>query len=302
MGKTVGIVILNYNGLTDTLQLLESIQEKVTSVSYSVIIVDNASDNDEAGRLEDACDDRATVLRSPKNCGYAAGNNIGLRYAVDKGFENLCILNNDTVVTDDFLRDSIEYLDSHPDVAIVSPAIIDQSGKIQSMGGTYSLIKGNAYFNCVGERYEDVVKEEKDCDMVFGACMVFKASLIDLIGYLPEAYFLFYEETEWCLKAQKAGKKCVCIATHCLIHKGSATINRLGGLSEYLYERNRVVFAKRNLNGFQFLCFLVFDFCRLLYQSARYHVPFRQYFRYHLDGLKGRVDPRFPFVWINENE
>ena len=129
---------------------------------------------------------------------------------------------------------------------------------------------------------------------------MFKTALIEQIGYLPEAYFLFYEETEGCLKARKAGLECVCLANHFLIHKGSATINQIGGLSEYLFERNRVLFAKRNLSRMRFLCFLVFDFCRLVYQCAAYRVPFKRYFKYHLDGLLGRIDSRFPFIWVNE--
>ena len=96
--------------------------------------------------------------------------------------------------------------------------------------------------------------------MVFGACLVFRANLLDQISYLPEAYFLFFEETEWCLKAKKAGKKSVCLPTHFVIHKGSVTINRIGGLSEYLFERNRVLFAKRNYNPIMLIgfCFLIF--------------------------------------------
>ena len=92
MEGKLGIIILNYNGLNDTVSLLDSIWENVTRVSYSLIVVDNASENHEADFLESMYGDRITVLRSEFNCGYAAGNNIGLRYAVENGIEYLCIL------------------------------------------------------------------------------------------------------------------------------------------------------------------------------------------------------------------
>lgn len=304
MGETVGIVILNYNGLTDTIPLLESIWQNVRGVSYSLIVVDNASDNHEADYLESYYGDRITVLRASKNCGYAAGNNIGLRYAVEKGLKNICILNNDTIIYDDFFQDCIQYLDKHSEVAFVSPAILSRNQRVQSTGGTYSLTKGNAYHNNVGIEYEKIDKKVMECDLVFGACMLFKTALLDTIGYIPEAYFLMFEETEWCLKAKKQGKKCVCLTNHYIIHKGAVSIGQKGGkeLYVYLFQRNRVVFAKRNLGKLQFLYFLFHNFFSLLYQSIHKTAPFKKYLRYHIDGLTGRIDPRFPYIWINEND
>lgn len=300
--RKLGIIILNYNGLTDTINLLESIWKSVHTIEYSVIIVDNASDNCEADYLETTYGNRITLLRSMMNSGYAAGNNLGIRYAVKSGFNYLCILNNDTIITDDFFADCVNYLDNHPNVAFISPAVIGENNKIQSLGGTYSPIKGNTYFNHCGEDYNQADGREIICDLVFGACMIFKASLLDYIGYIPEVYFLFYEETEWCLRAQMQGRKNICLSNHYILHKGSVSIKRIHGLSEYLLERNRVVFAKRNLRKFEFYSFLIFDFFRLIYHRFRYQTPFIRYLKYRVDGLTGKIDERYQFIWINKDD
>jgi len=138
--KKLGIIILNYNGLNDTIQLLNSIWDTVLDIEYSLIVVDNASDNGDGDWLETTYGKQIIVIKSPFNCGYAAGNNLGLRYAIQNGFEYLCILNNDTIITEDFFSDCISYIDNHPNVAFVSPAVVDANYRIQSMGGTYSLI------------------------------------------------------------------------------------------------------------------------------------------------------------------
>jgi len=155
--------------------------------------------------------------------------------------------------------------------------------------------------NHCGEKYTQTLEKEIACDLVFGACMVFKASIVDMIGYLPEAYFLFYEESEWCLNALKCGKENICLPNHFIVHKGSVSVKRTGGLSDYLIERNRMVFAKRNLNIVQFILFLQFDFLRLLYHHIRFKTPVIRYIKYHFDGLTGNVDKRFPFIWINKD-
>ena len=300
MENTVGIIILNYNGIEDTIQLIESIRKNVSGAPYEIIVVDNASKANDADILEEKYGEGITLLRSPQNVGYAAGNNIGLRYAAKKGLQYLCILNNDTIVVEDFFRNFMQYLDLHKDVAFVGPALIDSKKRVQCTGSRINQIKAMSYNINSGIAYADLETAEISCDMLVGACMMFTRETLETIGYLPEAYFLCFEETEWCLKAKKLGKKIICLSAHYIIHKGSVSFKKLGGLNEYLMVRNRVVFARRTLSKTRFFVFLCYNTCRMVYQSIAEHVSLKKLLQYQYDGITGHVDERFPFVWINE--
>ncbi len=299
--NTIGIIILNYNGLDDTCILIESIQANVSQTPYEIIIVDNASKGNDADVLEEKYGKAVTLLRSPQNVGYAAGNNIGLRYAVSRGIRYYCILNNDTIVIDDFFPAFLRYLDLHEDVAFVGPVLVDPEMRVQSTGARIRRFKAMSYDINPRIKYDDLEQTEIPCDMLVGACMMFTRETLDLTGYLPEAYFLCFEETEWCLKAKGLGKKIVCLAPHYIIHKEHVSLKRVGGLTEYLMVRNRVVFARRNLPKPLLPLFLLYNTSRLIYQSIVDHADPKQLLKYQHDGLTGHVDKRFPFIWINED-
>lgn len=295
----LGIIILNYNNIQDTIACIESIWENVGNLGEKIIVVDNGSTNREADTLQDQYGERIVVIRADRNYGYARGNNIGLQYGQSIGLEYFCVLNNDTIICENFFFDILDYLDVHQDVAFVSPAILGIDKKVQGTGGTIKLYKGTPFYYNWQEIYEDIRGKEIVCDILLGSCMLFRSSTIQEVGLIPEVYFLFYEETEWCIKAKKLGKKSVCLTSHYILHLGSVSVKKTGGLQEYLMERNRVVFCKRNSSLAVFIVFLIYDFTRTLYQGLFQKQPLFKLIRYHSDGLFGRIDKRFPFVWIN---
>lgn len=298
--QKLGIIILNYNGLADTIALVDSIREKVNSVSYEVIVVDNASTLGDAEELERLYGQKITLIKSQRNVGYAAGNNIGIAYAAKKGIEYICILNNDTLVTEDFFLSCLQYLQTHTDVAFVGPALVDQNMIIQCTGSRIKLLKAMSYNINKGCHYDELTGKEIYCDMLVGACIMFSTEILLEIGYCPEVYFLFFEETEWCIKARKLGKKIVCLSSHYLIHKGSVSVSKLGGLQEYMMVRNRIVFAKRNLTRLQFVAFMFYNFIRTIYQCYKDGIPVSRYIHYQIDGLTGRIDERYAYIYVRE--
>ncbi|MBQ5951227.1 MAG: glycosyltransferase family 2 protein [Lachnospiraceae bacterium] len=302
MENTLGIIILNYNGYADTVELIDSIKAHVSGTPYEIIVVDNASKENDADLLEEKYGADIAVLRSPRNKGYAAGNNMGIRHAYERGLKYFCILNNDTVVAEDFFAAMMRYLDLHRDVAFVGPALVWPGGAVvQSTGSRIKRLKAMSYNLNAGAVYADLDKSEIPCDMLVGACMMFTRETLEQIGYLPEVYFLCFEETEWCLKAKDLGKKCVCLPEHYIFHKESVSMNKQSGLFGYLVVRNRVVFAKRTLPLPLFLVFLFYNTCRLILQSFVFKRNLKEQLRYQHDGLTGKIDKRFPFIWIGED-
>lgn len=108
-----------------------------------IVVVDNASTDQSVRMIREEFGDRIILLQSDKNVGFAAGNNIGIRYAIEHGAEYICLLNNDTELTCDAVRPCIEHLHKNPQLSFVGPAVVDYySHKVQSTGGHIHLLKG----------------------------------------------------------------------------------------------------------------------------------------------------------------
>lgn len=257
----VCIVILNYNNCEDTIECVQSLRSAINSEKYKIVIVDNASTNDSVSKLNNILSP-IEIIVSSENRGYAHGNNIGIKYAEQAGYEYICILNNDTIIDVDFIETCKNELKNSAQVAFVSPALVEykDNNLIQSTGGDIFINKGIVTLKNHGARRIEL-PPKIESDYIGGACIMFRTSILKNIGYIPENYFLFFEETEWCYKAQKMGYKNICLTDSYIYHKGSVSIKSVSGLQEYLMARNRVVFVRRNIDSrIKYYCFLIYLF------------------------------------------
>lgn len=256
----VFIVILNYNTINDTLECITSLKN-IDYINYEIVVVDNSETVDCYNLLKDKFNEYK-IIRTDENLGYANGNNIGIKYALDNGADYICVLNNDVVVEENFLSKIVEVLNNNKDVGIAGPCICEYKdrSKVQCAGASISLYTGLTKRVGKGMSYDNKNKENMIVDFLGGACFVCKRQVFEKIGLIPENYFLFFEETEFCIRVQKAGYKLLCVYGSKVYHKGSATISKFGGLSYYFLNRNRVVFIKRNSNAFQKVIFSMYIF------------------------------------------
>lgn len=301
MTDSIYVIILNYNGYEDTLECVKSV-EKSDYPNVKIVVIDNASQNDSYNVLRKSLNPNVVLMKTEKNIGYAGGNNIGIKYAMDDGADYICVLNNDTIVKEDIFTKCLEELKRDVDISFISPVVLEFNQDIvQSTGGDINIKTGNVTLNNNGARLNELASK-LECDYIGGACMMFRTEIIDQIGMIPENYFLFFEETEWCYKAKKMGMKNVCITTTYLRHKGSASINAIHGLHGYLMERNRVVFVRRNSKSFfEYGRFVLYQFIRDLYRGLVKDRAYFHHVKYHLDGVLNRVDyKKFPFIVIRD--
>lgn len=243
----VFIIVLNYNNPKDTIDCIKSVQSVAlkSRYKYHIVLIDNGSTDNSIEMFEKYLDD-ILLLKSGENLGYAAGNNIGIKEAIAKKSDYIIILNNDTIANDFSFDPCLDAMQRNSDIGISGPVILNyESEIIQSAGANVDYFKLRTPLLNAGIVYSKSNKIEY-CDYVGGACLVIKTNDVSEVGFMPEDYFLFWEEVEWCKKITLHGKKCACIHEACIEHKGSATINSIAGLSRYYMERNRVVFAKRN--------------------------------------------------------
>jgi GT2 family glycosyltransferase len=285
----VYIVILNYNSYEDTVECLDSIKA-IDYPNYNVVIVDNKSTDGSGIKIKEKLKD-ILFISSNDNKGYANGNNLGIEYALKNGAEYICVLNNDVVVETDFLTKVINKFKDDSTLGIVGSCICDyyERDKIQSFGAYINLYTGLAQANYKGYEYKSLKDKVKEVDYLGGACFVVKRDVFSKIGTIPENYFLFFEETEFCFKAKKAGFKLICLKDSRVYHKGSSTISKFAGLSYYFLNRNRVVFMRRNSNLFQMIIFLLYVNIEAIGRIIIRREPV-SLFKYYLDGLFADVN------------
>ncbi|GKU27269.1 rhamnosyltransferase [Clostridium folliculivorans] len=297
----VCIILLNYNGIKDTIECIESLNN-IDYNNYEIIIVDNNSSDNSQEIIQKKFPEH-TFIQTGKNLGYAAGNNMGIRVALDREADYICVINNDVIVEKDFLTKMILYMEANTNIGVCGPTICEymDRNKIQSSGALIDLSKGEAPAINNGKDISELYNDVIECDYVGGACLLFKSSIIDEVGFIPENYFLFYEETEFCLKIKKIGYKVCCYTKERVYHKGSASISRIGGLSGYFMNRNLVLFEKRNLEStMSFIKFLIYIYCREIYMILKGKSSFKVLI-YYYHGLTGKIDKRYGFAYINDN-
>lgn len=264
----VYIIVLNYNGYVDTVECIESLKA-ITYKNHRIVIVDNNSTDGSCGKLKSEYID-IEFVESDENLGYAGGNNLGIKRALENNAGYVCIINNDVVVEPSFLEPILSKMEKDKSIGIAGSKVCEYTdrSKIQSTGSRVDLFRGNVYQLNTGVP-ADSVKEDLEVDYISGACLVVRKDVIDKTGLLPEVYFLFFEETEWCLKAGRAGYKVKCICDSAIYHKGSSTIDKISGIKEYYMVRNNIIFEKRNAKAFQLLVFLSKRTLRMLFDLIK---------------------------------
>src|SRR6185436_11716808 len=121
-GASIAIIVLNWNGRDLTLDCLRSLAA-VTTPHVRIIVVDNASTDGSSDAVRQRYGSRVTLVENAQNLGFAAGNNAGIRRALDDGADYILLLNNDTVVAEDFVDRLLEPMVGTPAIGITAPKI-----------------------------------------------------------------------------------------------------------------------------------------------------------------------------------
>ena len=244
----ISIITINYNGLEDTCELIETLP--LEDESLEVIVVDNASKNDEASILDQRFP-KIKVIRSTQNLGFAGGNNLGIKAAQGK---YLFFINNDTLLRHHTsnIRHLINRLESSPKIGMVCPKIRFAWGDnpIQFAGYTplSRITMRNHAIGC-GEQDNGQYDTAHPTPYAHGAAMMVKREVIEKAGMMPECYFLYYEELDWSMMIRRAGYAIWYEPACTIYHKESQTTGQNSPLRTYYLTRNRLLFVKRNNIG-----------------------------------------------------
>lgn len=256
----ISFITICYNGFKDTCELIESLHKKLKSVSYEIIVVDNASREDEAAKIHELYP-TVISIRSNENGGFSGGNNIGIRAAKGK---YIFLINNDTYIESDEIAYLVERLESRPEIGGVSPKIrfAFPPQHIQFAGFTLltkiTLRNNMLGFDCPDDGSYDT---PHPTPYLHGAAMIIKREVIEKIGIMPEIFFLYYEELDWSTSMTRAGYELWYEPRCTVFHKESQSTGQLSKLRTYFLTRNRLLYARRNMKGMERLM-------SVLYQST----------------------------------
>ena len=227
------IVILNWNGLDDTIECLESLK-KITFPNYEVVVVDNASSGNDVQVIREKYADYIHVIANDKNYGFSEGNNIGMRYALEKQSEYVLLLNNDTVVDPNFLTELVNVAEEDRMVGIAGAKLYfyDYPNRLWHVGGSVNWYLGR--FKSYGVNEEDLGQYDQlaDRDYVYATAMLIRKSVIDAISLLDPAFFFGIEEYDYCHRAKKAGFRVVYVPKAKVWHKIGASRKKLASYPE----------------------------------------------------------------------
>lgn len=246
-----GIVILNYKGLDNTLECLQSIKH---FKDLLIVVVDNFSQDNSVPTLEKQSG--IVLLKNSDNLGYSGGNNVGIRYCIKEACDLVVILNNDTILRGTTIT---ELIAGSKKSDIVSPKIYFAKGfeyhknryREKDMGNVIWYAGGRIDWENVIGIHEGVDQIDsgqfnlaRDIDYATGACFLIKKAVFDKIGLFDEKYFLYLEDMDLSVRAKKAGFKIMYQPTATLWHKNASSSGGSGSkLQDYYISRNRLLFA-----------------------------------------------------------
>lgn len=243
----VYIVIVNYNAQRDLKECLVSLK-KLRYPSYKVVVVDNGS-HDGSSQMVKAEFPWVELIELKTNLGFAGGNNVGIEYALKNNADYILLLNNDTIVEPNFLNDLVKVASQEARIGLVAPKILfyPDSNLVWSAGGKVNLWLGQTK-HLFGEEKEDKVPSYNyEADYLPFAAVLIKKEVFEKIGLLDPAYFLVFEDTDFCLRAKRAGFRLIVCPRSKIWHKASRSFKGTQSpLYLYYIVRNKGQFMKKN--------------------------------------------------------
>jgi hypothetical protein len=249
----IAVIILTWNRVDDVTTCLESFS-CVKYPNLEVIVVDNAS-GDETVPTVRARFPWITLIVNDDNLGYVGGNNVGIKYALERDADYVFILNSDTKMTPDAIEQLVAVMQSDPRIAITGAKNLCMDSPAYTWGKYGVLNWGPMLVRTHGRfRLDYPELSPKDVDWVIGnGCMMSREAL-QKIGVFDEDFFQVNEDVDWCVRARKLGYRVVYVDTAAIYHKGasSADLSKPIVFSYgYFLGRNAILFARKHANAAQ---------------------------------------------------
>ncbi|MDI6827010.1 MAG: glycosyltransferase family 2 protein [Armatimonadota bacterium] len=254
-------IILNWRTPELTAKCVHSLLASNFEMPFPIVVVDNNSGDESVGYLVEHFDGKIEIIEAKENRGYAGGMNMGLHRAADLGAKYTFLLNSDIEVDAQAVPELYYAAERHPDGALFGPRIFDM-GKSEDrwfVGGRWDWFQGT--IRIVRERQSDMLPlEPRQIEFVNGAAMFLRMSCMQKIGMFDEQYGIYFEESDLCSRAARAGYTLWHVPRASVRHVCGASVSRAvdktsHDIGQYYRTRNRLLWGKKNLRGLRSLVF-----------------------------------------------
>lgn len=283
-------IVLNYNNIPDTVETLKS-AGSLTYENNSLLLVENSTKKEVVEKIRTECPSLEIIVNE-RNLGYAGGNNVGIRRAIENGADYIFLLNNDVTLEQDVLEKLIAAMEGAPKCAACQPVVtyFHNRDKVWSAGT-------ELYFGYprLFQKNKKILRDgvQKPPFGLVGCALLFRADSLKKIGLFDESLFLMQEETDWCIRAVNMGFSLLVVSDAVVYHKVSETLGLFSKTYLYYIGRNWLLVGKRHYGrmtyGYILLTELTIRIPYYLYQLARKGRigMIKFYFHGLFDGLRG---------------
>ncbi|MDI6786324.1 MAG: glycosyltransferase family 2 protein [bacterium] len=251
----IAIVLLNWNFADDTIECINSLK-KVDYKNFKIIVVDNGSANNSWKTIEDTFKSEIILIRNEQNLGFSGGNNKGIEQALNDKVDYIFVLNNDTIVDKEILKELVCFMEDNPQAGIVAPVMFfyNRPDYIWFAGGIMDRNTGIGDHIGYGEKFSSKFDKIIECNFLTGCGMFFRSKVFKEVGLFDTAYFHTSEDADLCFRVMDQGYKLYLNPKARLWHKCAASLLNLAKNksfihpSSYIYYevRNRLLFIKKN--------------------------------------------------------
>jgi len=252
----VASIILNWNNYDLTRACVLSFG-KIASPDHEIIIIDNYSGSDATMRIQNEFPGY-TYIYNDKNIGIAAGNNVGIKYAMSSGAEFILLCNNDIeILENDSLEKMVRYMKDHLRVGILGPRLVYPDGRLQTSVKSFPTLWNQFYFQWFAVKRvlrrmgimraaEFDPEKIQNVEYVMGAAFLIRRKMIDEIGLQDERFFCGFEDMDWCRMAQNSGWEVCYFPEVTIKHVHGATSGKLLSNFDYYFGEKLRYFKKHH--------------------------------------------------------
>jgi GT2 family glycosyltransferase len=265
MFTDLAIILVNWNLKNDTIECIESLLNS-GAAHRQIIIVDNGSMDGSAAAINERYHNSIMIIKLDENLGYAAGVNIGIKYALSHDYNWILLLNNDTIVADDFIDSMYSGSQRVANCAIFSPVIFyrDNPAIIWSMGEKFINHTLLTLPDNKNRTLDENLPEFIPIDVTNGCAMMVSREVFERIGLFDSKLFMYGEEVDFCWRARQAAYNFACLSRAHIWHKISLSSQKVKPRARYLQIRNQVIFYKRYATSTQRPFYGIFTLFRIV--------------------------------------
>ena len=228
--KSVSIIIVNWNSREMLKDCLNSLYKTLTDITFEIIVVDNDS-ADQSIEMVEAEFPEVIVINSGGNLGYARANNMGIGRAK---YDNLLILNPDTIVKRGTIKSMLEHLQSDQETGLVGCRAVDLNGNVQELGLQWFPSPSKELLKLLFISENSIQKFKKYLpyqnpdisnyvSAMFGMCLMIRKEVIEQVGSFDERFFMYAEDFDLCYRLRQKGWKLYYMSNVEIIHVGGGT-------------------------------------------------------------------------------